>query len=142
MILPIYTRKFRNTNKLKFAMNDWYKSTYFADWVRNKLELQLDFFSHLYYYKFKSIRWLEKTRMISWWKWNFDDMTHSKIFFHHYDYFLLISLPFFSENAFPPGQRRRIPSLGDLSKQAVKSWISKSLDERSNLVLDIGKVRR
>jgi len=46
------------------------------------------------------------------------------------------------KNAFPPGQRRRIPSLGDLSKQAVKSWISKSLDERSNLVLDIGKVRR
>ena len=70
-------------------------------------------------------------------------MSMAKIFFHQHYNFLLISLPFyFSENAFPPGQRRRIPSLGDLSKQAVKSWISKSLDERSNLVLDIGKVRR
>lgn len=46
------------------------------------------------------------------------------------------------KNAFAPGQRRRIPSLCDLSKQVVKDWISKSLDERSNLVLDIGKVRR
>jgi len=46
------------------------------------------------------------------------------------------------KNAFAPGQRRRIPSLCDLSKQVVKDWISKSLDERSSLVLDIGKVRR
>ena len=45
-------------------------------------------------------------------------------------------------NAFIPSQRKQIPTLYEISKQKVKAWITRSFDERGNLVVDIGKARK